>query len=142
MRIEQQQFFLEIAVIFPASLTYFTLVTVAYKYFMLRLISLYSELLRYLRYKYAIFNSVRSTCKLQCYLYITKATVVSQHVTVMKFVQCHRRVHYFYTNKTNCRQIFVDKPDLKFKHFMATFDISLSDISNTRIPDLMGVSLP
>ena len=121
---------------------YFTLVTVAYIYFMLSLISLYSELLTNFRYKYAIFNSVRSTCKLQSYLSITKVIVVSQHVTVIKFVQCHRIVNYFCTNKTNCHQIFVDKPDLKFKHFMATYDFSLPDISKTRIPDLMGVSLP
>jgi hypothetical protein len=67
---------------------------------------------------------------------------VSQHVTVIKFVQCHRIVNYFYTNKTDCHQIFVDKPDLKFKHFIATYDIPLSGVSKTRIPDLMGVSLP
>jgi len=72
---------------------------------------------------------------------ITNVIVVSQHVTVIKFVQCHRIANYFYTNKTNCHQIFVDKPDLKFTHFMATYDISLSYISKTCIPDLIGVSL-
>jgi hypothetical protein len=97
--------------------------------------SLYSELQTNCRYKHAIFNSVRSTCKVPSYLSIKKVIVVSQHVTVIKSVHCHRIVNYFYANKNNCHQFFVDKLDLKFKHFMATYDISLPDISKTRIPE-------
>jgi hypothetical protein len=45
-------------------------------------------------------------------------------------------------NKVKCYQLFVDKLNLKFKHFIATIDTNLSDISETYISDLMGASRP